>query len=376
MKQWSTTPVVNSKRGRVVLFAVALLFTISLPLQFMPKAQADQFDDQINAIQREIDIYQAEAGRLANQAHTLEAELAKLNNERATIQGQIDLTQAKHDKLVADITKTEKEIKTNKTALGDTIAQIYIDGSISPLEMLASSNNIGDYVDKQEYQSSVRDELVGTIARIETLRKQLEQQKKDVENVLADQKLAKDALVKKENERHQLIAQTRGEEAAYQNLITVQGSAISNLRQQQITANARFLGYAPGNGPACGGGYPGTWCNAPIDTLIDDWGMFNRECVSYTAYKVAASGRHMPYWGGIGNANQWDDNARVSGIPVNSTPAVGAIAQTDAGPYGHVMYVEAVNSDGTISISQYNAGFTGTYSTAVISPSGLTFIHF
>jgi surface antigen len=104
--------------------------------------------------------------------------------------------------------------------------------------------------------------------------------------------------------------------------------------------------------------------------------MYNRECVSYTAFKVAVSGRHMPYWGGYGNANQWDDNARASGIAVDGNPREGDVAQTDNGYYGHVMYVEYVYGDGTILISQYNVNLDGRYSEKRISAAGLNFIHF
>lgn len=60
------------------------------------------------------------------------------------------------------------------------------------------------------------------------------------------------------------------------------------------------------------------------------------------------------------NANRWDDIARAAGLSVNHTPAAGAIFQTDAGWYGHVGYVESVNSDGSINISERNyAGCRG-----------------
>ena len=114
-----------------------------------------------------------------------------------------------------------------------------------------------------------------------------------------------------------------------------------------------------------------------MDSMVDNWGMYNRECVSYTAWKVYQSGRRMPYWGGVGNANQWDDNARRAGIPVDSTPKAGDVAIKHIGYYGHAMYVESVNADGTINISQYNASYDGRYSTAShVSPAGMVFIHF
>jgi surface antigen len=108
----------------------------------------------------------------------------------------------------------------------------------------------------------------------------------------------------------------------------------------------------------------------------DPWGMYKRQCVSYAAWAVSASGRHMPYWGGKGTASMWDDNARAAGIPVDSSPRAGDVAVRNSGSYGHVMYVNSVNTDGTINVSQYNADYNGTYSTATKSTSGLVFIHF
>lgn len=135
----------------------------------------------------------------------------------------------------------------------------------------------------------------------------------------------------------------------------------------------------------CGGGYPDKWCKIPLDSAIDSWGMYNRESVSYTAYRVHAdflagrNSRDMPYWGGVGNANQWDDNARRLSIPVDTNPQPGAIAISNAGLYGHAMYVERVdslNGQPVVLVSQYNIGWDGNYSEAWRPIGGLVFIHF
>lgn len=57
----------------------------------------------------------------------------------------------------------------------------------------------------------------------------------------------------------------------------------------------------------------------------------------------------------LGNGGQWVANAAARGIATGNTPRVGAVAETS----GHVAYVEAVNADGTITISEMNgtAGF-------------------
>ena len=123
------------------------------------------------------------------------------------------------------------------------------------------------------------------------------------------------------------------------------------------------------------GGYP--WADAPFpNSMPDPWGMYKRQSVSYTAWKIDSTGRFMPYWGGRGNANQWDDNARAAGIPVDGNPRVGDVAVNNSGFYGQVMYVEEIIDSTKIKVSQYNASWDGNYSTAVVSIAALQFIHF
>ncbi len=57
----------------------------------------------------------------------------------------------------------------------------------------------------------------------------------------------------------------------------------------------------------------------------------------------------------LGNGGQWVANAAAQGYATGSTPRAGAIAET----YGHVAYVESVNGNGTLVISEMNgpAGF-------------------
>jgi surface antigen len=68
-----------------------------------------------------------------------------------------------------------------------------------------------------------------------------------------------------------------------------------------------------------------------------------------------ASRRSIPWYG---NAIDWWDNARPYGYAEGSQPLVGAIMVTrESVAYGHVAYVEAVNRDGSWTVSEMN--FTG-----------------
>ena len=74
----------------------------------------------------------------------------------------------------------------------------------------------------------------------------------------------------------------------------------------------------------------------------------------------------------LGNGGQWAVNAAAQGFATGSTPKVGAIAETA----GHVAYVESVNPDGTITISDMNgrAGF-GNVGTQTVNPGNYTYIY-
>ncbi len=74
----------------------------------------------------------------------------------------------------------------------------------------------------------------------------------------------------------------------------------------------------------------------------------------------------------LGNGGQWVANAAARGYATGTAPRAGAIAETT----GHVAYVESVNGDGTIVISEMNgpAGF-GVVSTRTVAANQYRYIY-
>lgn len=135
---------------------------------------------------------------------------------------------------------------------------------------------------------------------------------------------------------------------------------------------------------ACNGGigtddYP--YKNASMSS-IDPWRFYSRYCTSFAAWRLNemqgstsapwkfsnfmqnSSGQTVQW----GNAYQWDDAARALGYRVDTTPAVGAIAQWGDGDntylYGsnnHVAIVTGVNLDGSVTVEEYNWSVRGAY---------------
>lgn len=339
---------------------------------------ADQYDEKIRALNEQNGQKKNNINNLVTQAGSYQGAISNLQAQISGLQASLNANLSKQSSVQGQIDQAKAKLEQQKQYLGADIKAMYIDGQLSTIEQLATSKNLSEYVDREEYRTRVQNKIDGMIKEIAVLQQQLQAQKAELDILVNTQKEQNYQLTQARSQQQQLLSYNQNQQAAFNNEIQSNNKKIEDLRRQQVAANARFIGnYTPGSGATCGGGYPAKWCNAPIDSIVDTWGMFNRQCVSYTAFRVAASGRNMPYWGGKGNANQWDDNARRAGIPVDNNPQPGDVAIRNSEPYGHAMYVESVNPDGTINISQYNAAWDGRYSTRNnLSPDGLVFIHF
>lgn len=337
---------------------------------------ADRFEEEIRQLNAQNGANRAAVDQLSDAAAGFEDLINKLQAQISGMQAQITANEKRVADLQGQIATAEADLAKQKKLLGENIRAMYVEDDISTLEMLASSKDLSDFVDKQQYRNSVKNKIKLTLDKITELKHQLNAQRESLEVTLKEQRNVRAQLAAQQGEQNRLLSLNQQQQSEINNSIKGNNARIAELRKQQAAENARLFGGSVPQGIPGGGGYPGAWAFAPMDSLIDTWGMFNRECVSYTAWKVWSTGRYMPYWGGIGNANQWDDNARRAGIPVDGNPRPGDVAIKNAGFYGHAMYVEHVYGDGTIYISQYNAGWDGYYSEARISTAGLVFIHF
>jgi len=89
------------------------------------------------------------------------------------------------------------------------------------------------------------------------------------------------------------------------------------------------------------------------------------QCTSYVAWRLRMNGIefHNQWKGGClnrganrwGHAGEWDECAEVLGLRVDDTPAAGSVLVNNTVSFwGHAAYVERVNGDGSIDISDSN----------------------
>jgi len=351
---------------------------------------ADQFDNQINALQQVNNSDQQNVDGLANQASSYQAEISQLQDQINSMQAALNINEAKQASDQQQITSDQLNIATNKQYLGDDIRTMYIDGQLTTIEELATSKDLSDYVNKEEYRSTVQSkvsDLISTIANLET---QVQAQKAQVDVLVSTETQQENQLAASQSQQQQLLSYNQSQQDQYNQQIQSNQSQIATLRAEQIAANKKLVSNNGGSvisSGTCGGSYPadavnnygGHWgCNYPLDNTLDNWGMYNRECVSYTAWMVYKTYGYMPYWGGSGNANEWPADAEAAGISVGSTPKVGSVAIYMGGsgdPWGHAMWVDSVDGN-MITVSQYNLYYDGNYYETTIDGSGLVYIYF
>ena len=141
-----------------------------------------------------------------------------------------------------------------------------------------------------------------------------------------------------------------------------------------LVASDSVYAYSGGNGSiARGDDYPAYYKNGSQE--IDKWRMYSRQCTSFAAFRLSnVNGFEIP--AAYGNANEWGYRARREGYRVDNRPAIGSIAWSTAGTYGHVAWVSNVIGD-EIEIEEYNYGIRESYNKRVVKANTMTgFIHF
>lgn len=91
-------------------------------------------------------------------------------------------------------------------------------------------------------------------------------------------------------------------------------------------------------------------------------------CTWYAANRRAQIGRPIP--SNLGNASTWKVLAQRAGFGVGNVPAAGAVIWTPPRDYyGHVGFVESVNPDGSVNVSEMNVVGWGRVSRKTLSPA-------
>ena len=295
-----------------------------------------------------------------------QVKVSELNYSIAIKELEIAETRAQIDDLNNQIKEAEAKLKEEQEALASVLVNMHFEGDSEPITILAGSNSISDLAEKQARAEVVRQQISATATKIKEMKAKLESDKVKVEELLEQQEVAKRELVASRAEQQALVDKYQNDAAAYAAVAEEAKAAQreAERREQQLHPE-RYSGsiyYGTNTYPWQGN------CPQEQDYYGTRWngyyiGGYVCECVSYAGWKAYEAYGVVIAWG---NAYSWDNGARAYGYRVDHTPEPDSIGQTDDGPYGHVFWVESVNYDGSIDITEYNnywstGQLTGSY---------------
>lgn len=362
------------KQGTRLLFTILLLVLVvigSSSLQ-INNVSAESAQDEINRLMQENANNQGAVARLQTEATSYQDAISKMQAEIADLEAKLQINIAEQNRLNDEIKKVETELANQRDLLGKNIRSMYVEGEMSTIEMLASSSNLSEFVDKQQYRDSIKSKISESVIKINDLKHQLNAQKEQIDKLVNEQNQQREKLATSKNEQSQLLSYNQSQQSDFNSKIKANTSRLQQLIATQRNANftdggyyfIRFPGDIRGINPAnyeyrdYGHSQADAPCPGPPVSAdsIDKWGYCTRQCVSYAAWAVMASGRSAPIrWG---DAKNWVASAYANGIPVYRTPQPGDVAISTNGYWGHAMYVESVNGN-QFNTSEYNTNLDG-----------------
>jgi len=194
--------------------------------------QRDYYASQAEAAKKEADRKAAEAAEVKNQINYIESEISTTEKALDQTESTIDQTENKIIEIKEKIKVEEDNLAWEKEKMGKLISSWYMEGEDGLLTAILSSDSISTMVDKQQYYDAVKQQVQGSIDKVEDLKKLLSAQEAEQElqlQGLAD--LQKGQAAQKENLESRNWAKRR--------LLTDTQNMITELKEEQKTAESK-----------------------------------------------------------------------------------------------------------------------------------------
>ena len=397
-----------------------------------PSVNAQDFDSQIETVNSSIANINEKKSTVNSTIDTLAKELSDVQTKIDTTQAKKAEVQEQIETLKAEIAKLEKVIAERNSRLEEQARSVQTNGARSYLDFLLNAESLSDAVsrigvvmdlmganrelmqqqaeDKKQVESkeeaqqeklaeqeaaekelaSLQTELNDTFSKNKVLLANLSQEelaeiakrdglvaeKEAFQKRLAEEKAKAEAEAARiaEASRQALAAQasqsqTTATQTSYEAPAAAASTASTSTASSSTStpaAQTQTSSYTY----TTGGGFPAV---DPSFRASLNGGYFG-QCTYYVFNRMAQVGTPIGH-SMMGNAAEWPSYARSYGYSVSHSPSAGSAIVFQQGlagadpTYGHVAFVEAVNADGSLYISEMNVRGLNVISYRTISAS-------
>ena len=397
-----------------------------------PSVNAQDYDSQINSVNSSIANINEKKSAVNSTIDSLAKELSDVQTKIDTTQAKKAEVQEQIETLKTEIAKLEKVIAERNTRLEEQARSVQTNGARSYLDFLLNAESLSDAVsrigvvmdlmganrelmqqqaeDKKQVESkeeaqqeklaeqeaaekelaSLQTELNDTFSKNKVLLANLSQEelaeiakrdglvaeKEAFQKRLAEEKAKAEAEAARiaEASRQALAAQasqsqTTATQTSYEAPAAAASTASTSTASSSTStpaAQTQTSSYTY----TTGGGFPAV---DPSFRASLNGGYFG-QCTYYVFNRMAQVGTPIGH-SMMGNAAEWPSYARSYGYSVSHSPSAGSAIVFQQGlagadpTYGHVAFVEAVNADGSLYISEMNVRGLNVISYRTISAS-------
>lgn len=398
-----------------------------------PSVNAQDFDSKIETVNSSIANINEKKSAVNSTIDTLAKELSDVQTKIDTTQAKKAEVQEAIETLKTEIAKLEKVIAERNTRLEEQARSVQTNGARSYLDFLLNAESLSDAVsrigvvmdlmganrelmqqqaeDKKQVESkeeaqqeklaeqeaaekelaSLQTELNDTFSKNKVLLANLSQEelaeiakrdglvaeKEAFQKRLAEEKAKAEAEAARiaEASRQALAAQasqsqTTATQTSYEAPAPAAASTASTSTASSSTSTPAAQTQTSSYTYTTGGGFPAV---DPSFRASLNGGYFG-QCTYYVFNRMAQVGTPIGH-SMMGNAAEWPSYARSYGYSVSNSPSAGSAIVFQQGlagadpTYGHVAFVEAVNADGSLYISEMNVRGLNVISYRTISAS-------
>lgn len=393
-----------------------------------PSVNAQDFDSKIETVNSSIANINEKKSAVNSTIDTLAKELSDVQTKIDTTQAKKAEVQEAIETLKTEIAKLEKVIAERNTRLEEQARSVQTNGARSYLDFLLNAESLSDAVSR----IGVVMDLMGANRELMQQqaedKKQVESKEEAQQEKLAEQEAAEKELASLQTELNDTFSKNKvllanlsqeelaeiakrdglvAEKEAFQKRLAeekakaeAEAARIAEASRQALAAQASqsqttatqtsYEAPAPAaastassstSTPApaaqtssytytAGGGFPAV---DPSFRASLNGGYFG-QCTYYVFNRMAQVGTPIGH-SMMGNAAEWPSYARSYGYSVSHSPSAGSAIVFQQGlagadpTYGHVAFVEAVNADGSLYISEMNVRGLNVISYRTISAS-------
>lgn len=207
----------------------------------------DELREQSSGLEAQIEQSEQETERLTRRAAELEDVIRAVDYQIGQANSQIESIGIEINTLERKLIEAEEELERQKELLKMNMRALYRRGGATTVELLMASDSFSDFIDEQEYLERLKGGIQDSTNQVMELQEQMEKQKAEQEELLAQQESARQSLVVARQNRENLLQETRGEEQRFrekrESLLAEQKEIEEEIRQLLLAGTMASEGY-------------------------------------------------------------------------------------------------------------------------------------